>query len=43
MNEYTDQSSTENKPGNSKNWIIGILIAGIIVLAGFFIFDHSKS
>ena len=43
MNEYTDQSSTENKPGNSKNWIIGILIAGIIILAGFFIFDHSKS
>ncbi len=43
MNEYTDQSSTEYKPNNSKNWIIGLLIAGIIVLAGFFIFDHNKS
>ncbi|MEO8961832.1 MAG: hypothetical protein ABI325_08125 [Ginsengibacter sp.] len=43
MNEYTDQSLTDNKPGNSKNWIIGLLIAGIIVLSGFFIFDHNKS
>lgn len=43
MNEYTDQSATENKPRDSKNWIIGLLIAGIIVLAGFFIFDHNKS
>jgi len=43
MNEYTDQSSAESKPRDSRNWIIGLLIAGIIVLAGFFIFDHNKS
>ncbi|MEO9257224.1 MAG: hypothetical protein ABI207_02515, partial [Crocinitomicaceae bacterium] len=43
MNEYTDQTSTENKPRDFKNWFIGLLIAGIIILAGFFIFDHSKS
>jgi peptidoglycan hydrolase CwlO-like protein len=43
MNEYTDQSATERKPKDSKNLFIGILIAGIIILAGFFIFDHNKS
>ncbi len=44
MNEYTDQqSSAERSPSNSKNWVIGLLTAGIIVLAGFFIFDHNKS
>ena len=43
MNEYTDQSPTESKPKDFKNLFIGLLIAGIIVLGGFFIFDHSKS
>ncbi len=43
MNEYTDQSTTESKPKDLKNLFIGILIAGLIILAGFFVFDHSKS
>lgn len=43
MNEYTEQSPTVNKPRDFKNLFIGLLIAGIIVLAGFFIFDHNKS
>ena len=43
MNEYTEQPSTANKPRDFKNLFIGLLIAGIIVLAGFFIFDHNKS
>jgi len=43
MNEYTDQSPTENKPKDFKNLFIGLLIAGIIILAGFFVFDHNKS
>jgi len=43
MNEYTEQPPTANKPRDLKNLFIGLLIAGIIILAGFFIFDHSKS
>lgn len=43
MNEYTEQSPTVNKPRDFKNLLIGLLIAGIILLAGFFIFDHNKS
>lgn len=43
MNEYTDQSPTESKPKDFKNLFIGLLIAGIIILAGFFVFDHNKS
>lgn len=44
MNEYTDQTDTGNKnPRDSKNLFIGLLIAAIIVLGGFFIFDHSKN
>lgn len=43
MNEYTDQSEPKSKPRDLKNLFIGILIAGIIILAGFFIYDHSKS
>ena len=43
MNEYTDQSTTEKKPKDLRNLFIGLLIAGIIILAGFFVFDHNKS
>lgn len=44
MNEYTDQTDTGNKkPRDSKNLFIGLLIAAIIILGGFFIFDHSKN
>src|SRR6185503_16200539 len=43
MNEYTDQSETVRKPRDSKNLFIGLLIAGLVILAGFFIYDHSKS
>lgn len=43
MNEYTDQSTTPNKTRDFKNLFIGLLIAGIIILAGFFVFDHNKS
>jgi predicted nucleic acid-binding Zn-ribbon protein len=43
MNENTDQLVTERKPRDSKNILIGILIAGLIILAGFFIFDHSNN
>ncbi len=43
MNEYTDQSTTDKKPKDFKNLFIGLLIAGILLLGGFFIFDHNKS
>jgi len=43
MNENTDQLITERKQRDSRNLIIGILIAGLIILAGFFIFDHSNN
>jgi myosin heavy subunit len=43
MNEYTEQPPTVNKSKDFKNLFIGLLIAGIIILAGFFIFDHNKS
>ena len=43
MNEYTDQSTTDNKPRDSKNLFIGLLAAALIILAGFFIYDHSNS
>jgi len=44
MNEYTDQTDTiSKKPRDSKNLFIGLLIAAIVLLGGFFIFDHSKS
>jgi len=43
MNENTDQLITERKPRDSRNILIGILIAGLIILAGFFIFDHSNN
>lgn len=43
MNEYSEQSTTVNKPRDFKNLFIGLLIAGIIILAGFFVFDHNKS
>lgn len=43
MNEYTDQSTTDNKPRDSRNLFIGLLAAALIILAGFFIYDHSNS
>lgn len=44
MNEYTDQAdTTTKKTRDSKSLIIGLLVAAIVILAGFFIFDHSKS
>jgi predicted nucleic acid-binding Zn-ribbon protein len=44
MNEYTDQTDTTTKKArDSKSLIIGLLIAAIVILGGFFIFDHSKS
>ncbi len=43
MNENTDQLITERKPRDSRNILIGILIAGLIILAAFFIFDHSNN
>ena len=44
MNEYTEKTDTIRKePRDSKNLIIGLLIGAIVILAGFFIFDHSKS
>ena len=44
MNEYTDQAdTTTRKTRDSKSLIIGLLVAAIVILAGFFIFDHSKS
>lgn len=43
MNENTDQSITENRRPDSKNLLLGILIAAILILAGFFIYDHSNS
>jgi len=45
MNEYTEQTDTIRKepPRDSKNLIIGLLIAAIVILGGFFVFDHSKS
>ncbi|MDQ2719493.1 MAG: hypothetical protein M3Z26_07010 [Bacteroidota bacterium] len=36
--------NSENRPTrNSKNLIIGLLAAGLLILGGFFVFDHSKS
>lgn len=32
-----------NQPGKGKNLIIGLLAAVILILAGFFIFDHNKN
>jgi len=43
MNENTNQSITDNKPRDSKNLLLGILVAALIILAGFFIYDHSNS
>ena len=46
MNEYTEQPAGQAATGKKrdpKNLLIGLLIAGIILLAGFFIFDHSNS
>lgn len=43
MNENNDQIITEKKQRDSKNLLLGILIAAIIILAGFFIYDHSNS
>lgn len=43
MNEYTDQPNTDKPRRDSKNLFIGLLIAAVILLAGFFIYDHSKS
>jgi len=43
MNENNDQLVTEKKRVDSKNLLLGILIAAIIILAGFFIYDHSNS
>ena len=46
MNEYTEQPVSQAATGKKrdpKNLLIGLLIAGIILLAGFFIFDHSNS
>lgn len=44
MNEYTEQTDTIRKqPRDSKNLVIGLLIAAIVILGGFFVFDHSKS
>ena len=42
MNDYTEQPDTTSKR-DSKSLIIGLLIAAIVILGGFFIFDHSKS
>ncbi|MEO8853463.1 MAG: hypothetical protein ABI359_06770, partial [Ginsengibacter sp.] len=46
MNEYTEQPATQAATGKKrdpKNLLIGLLVAGLILLAGFFIFDHSNS
>ena len=43
MNENTDQLVTDKRRPDSKNVLLGILIAAIIILAGFFIYDHSNS
>ncbi|HZW66398.1 MAG TPA: hypothetical protein VFF23_11950 [Hanamia sp.] len=44
MNEYTEQTGAPSKTTrDSKSLIIGLLIAALVILAGFFIFDHSKS
>lgn len=46
MNEYTEQPAAQPADGkkrDSRNLIIGVLIAGLILLAGFFIYDHSNS
>ncbi|MEO6893381.1 MAG: hypothetical protein ABI136_00020 [Ginsengibacter sp.] len=44
MNEYTEQpGTTTKKTRDSKSLIIGLLIAGIIILGGYLIFDHSRS
>lgn len=44
MNKYTDQADTITKePRDSRSLIIGLLIAAIVILGGFFIYDHSKS
>lgn len=43
MNENTDQSITDKKSRDSKNLLLGILIAAIVILSGFFIYDHSNS
>lgn len=40
----TSVTTTENQsPKNLKNLIIGLLIAGILIMGGFIIFDHSKN
>ncbi len=40
----TSVTTTESQPSrNSKNIIIGILVAGLLILGGFMIFDHNKS
>src|SRR5574340_666888 len=40
----TNTQVTESQPNrNSKNLIIGILVAGLLIMAGFLIFDHNKT
>ena len=37
-------NTTDNQqPKNFKNLIIGLLVAGLLILGGLFVFDHSKS
>jgi len=40
----TSVTTTESRPSsNSKNLIIGILVAGLLILGGFLIYDHNKT
>ena len=44
MNTENFPSAMENQQTRSfKNLIIGILAAGLLILGGFFVFDHNKS
>ncbi|MEO8721469.1 MAG: hypothetical protein ABI297_01840 [Ginsengibacter sp.] len=43
MNENTDQSITDKRSWDPKNLLLGVLIAAIVILGGFFIYDHSNS
>jgi cell division protein FtsL len=44
MSTTNTQVTTESQPNrNSKNLIIGILVAVLLIMGGFLIFDHSKT
>ena len=42
-NSVTPTSTEKQSPKNIKNLIIGLLIAGILVMGGFMIFNHSQN